>query len=105
MWGVFANDLTLRAKSLAWQRGGGCSDRSAAEDVARHVSRTGCHLDRFTKRVKRVKRAPASLAGAPLSANSPPGGQGVFIGVLYPVRQNDRNAGTDLARAHRRVAA
>jgi hypothetical protein len=57
--------------------------------VARCVSRTGSYLFRFMKRMKRMKRESARMAEATLSANSPPGGQGVFIGVLYPVRQTD----------------
>ncbi len=39
-----------------------------------------------------------------LSANSPPGGQGVFIGVLYPLRQIDRPKRSTLASSHRALA-
>jgi hypothetical protein len=67
----------------------GRADRPGAEDVARCVSRTGSYLFRFMKRMKRMKREPVRMAEATLSAKFPPGGQGVFVGVLYPVRQTD----------------
>jgi hypothetical protein len=55
--------------------------------------------------MKRMKREPAGMAAAPLSANSLPGEQGVFIGVLCPVRQIDDPSQFGLAPTQRALAA